>query len=237
MKSQEDSYTVGQLIEDLTEYHNLIKQSKKATRKQAGRPLVKNSPAATYAAQASEFISKASKVWNRIPADAFDLIQPLCEAQGEFDVPTLNTLRTNLRIQFDLEESEINAMSLTEFAKVTSYRNEQCPKLSEQLINNIKATQAIFHKESKRSSAALILPYHLMNFNSREITIDNRGIQKVEQEPQKTIKNDPKVNMTTEEMMQILLKTSVKKTNAWKRLQKEKEENKRYRKSVKPDEL
>lgn len=247
MESQEDKYTIGQLIKDLSSYETLVERSDEYRRRQAGQQAIKGSRAAHYAIQANITRSDASKVWDRIPSDAFDLIRPLCESRGdEFEVKTLKLLRANLCIRLGEKEPEINAMSLSDFAEVSADLIKKGLESAEKFADKLRGAQAGLQAamESLSAHPSLMLPDHLMPRDDSENTKANHK--------QKTNKDDPRNGMTAEQIMGILLdkeregynpevrewsarkwaveinkcKSTVTKTAAWKQLQYEKSENK-----------
>lgn len=255
MESQEDSYTIGQLIKDLSSYETLIERSEGFRRRQAGQQAIKGSHAAHYAIQAAVTRDEASKVKDRIPLDAFDLIRPLCEIRGdEFDTKTLKTLRANIRIWSGEKESEINAMSLSDFAEVSADLAKKGLKRAERFSEKVRGAQAGLQAAMERiSTPPLVLPDHMMPTDDSEITKAKQSLS------ENTNEDDPRNGMTAEQMMVLLLDkqsdqfnpkviewsarkfaaaihkspTSVKNTKAWKRLQQEKRENRESITSVK----
>lgn len=121
LSPNEESYTIGQLIKDLLSYETLTARSEGYFQKREGQPAMRGSAAAQYAIMANAVGTDASKVRKSIPSDAFDLIRPLCESQGEeFNSNSLKTLRGKLCIKLGKGVSVIDAMSLIDFNKECS---------------------------------------------------------------------------------------------------------------------
>lgn len=144
-----DVYTIGHLIRDLAEYQSFRTESENNKRKQGGKPAMKGTYAAHYAILAGIAAANANNTFSRIPKDVIDQIRPLCEFQGEFDVKTIKTLRANICIYFGELESSVNAMSPSEFRRLTLERNEQRERKREPLMRNLVAAQEGFQAVSK----------------------------------------------------------------------------------------
>ncbi|HAW27486.1 MAG TPA: hypothetical protein DCY03_05105 [Planctomycetaceae bacterium] len=134
-----DGYTIGQLIRDLSEYRDLRNESENNTRKQGGQAALKGTLSAHYAVQAAICSKNAHNLFSRIPDDVIDLIRPLCEASGKFDVETLKPLRAKLCLYLDETQSFVDSMSPSEFRRLTLMRIGQRPDGVEPFQKDLKS--------------------------------------------------------------------------------------------------
>jgi len=138
----------------------LIERADSFFQKQAGQPALKDSLAAHYIIQGNVIRSDASKVWNRIPADVIDLIRPLCEADGEFDVKTLKILRANICIYFGESESFVDSMNPSEFRRLSVERSSKRREMVEPLLETLLGAHENLQSVSERvmNPPSLIMP-------------------------------------------------------------------------------